>query len=61
MLQKQGYLETVQCELEDALRLEATNDDIQNSNEGIKLVKWLRKRRRIMKRVFRLMRRVENG
>ncbi len=53
-----GSLFTEQNDLEDALRLEATFDDINNSQEGMALVRWLRKRHRIMKKIFRLLRRI---
>ena len=48
-------------ELEDALRLEAEAEDLQASEEGIALVRWLRKRRRIARRIRRLERRFENA
>lgn len=48
-------------ELEDALRMEAEPEDIQASEEGMDLVRWLRKRRRITRRIQRLERRMENA
>ena len=48
-------------ELEDALRLEAEAEDLQANEEGIALVRWLRKRRRIARRIRRLERRFENA
>lgn len=41
-------------ELEDALRLEAEPEDIKTSDEGVALVKWLKKCRRILQRIQRL-------
>ena len=48
-------------ELEDALRLEAEAEDLQANEEWIALVRWLRKRRRIARRIRRLERRFENA
>lgn len=48
-------------ELEDALRLEAEAEDLQTNEEGIVLVRWLRKRRRIARRIQRIERRFENA
>ena len=48
-------------ELEDALRLEAEAEDLRSTEEGIALVRWLRKRRRIARRIQRIERRFENA
>lgn len=48
-------------ELEDALRLEAEAEDLRSAEEGIALVRWLRKRRRIARRIRRLERRLEHA
>ena len=48
-------------ELEDALRLEAEAEDLQANEEGVALVRWLRKRRRIARRIQRHERRFENA
>lgn len=53
--------DVLQCELEDALWLEITPEEITNTEDGVALLKWLRKRRRMIRKVFRILRRIENG
>ena len=42
-------------ELEDALRLETTPEEIKNDKYGMKLYKWLRRRRRKMTTILKLI------
>ena len=48
-------------ELEDALRMEANSEDLQSSEEGLALVRWLRKCQRILRRIRRLERKMEDA
>ena len=51
----------IQDELEDAPRMEADVEDIEACEEGIALLKWLRRRRRIVRRIRRLEGRLERA
>lgn len=42
-------------ELEDALRLETTPEEIKSDKYGMKLYKWLRRRRRKMIKILKLL------
>lgn len=42
-------------ELEDALRLETTPEEIKNDKDGMKLYRWLRRRRRKMTTILKLI------
>lgn len=42
-------------ELEDALRLETTLEEIKNDKDGMKLYRWLRRRRRKMTTILKLI------
>lgn len=53
--------ENCRDELEDALRMEAEPEDLEASEEGVALARWLRKRRRIGRRIVRLVRRMEHA
>ena len=53
--------ENCRDELEDALRMEAEPEDLEASEEGVALARWLRKRRRIGRRIVRLVRRIEHA
>ena len=41
--------------LEDALRLESTPEEVKETKDGKKLMKYLRRRRRIMSRFTRIL------
>ena len=53
--------DVMQRELEDALRMEITTEQITNTEDGVALLRWLQKRRRMIRKVFRILRRIENG
>lgn len=44
-----------QNSLEDALRLESIPEEVNETKEGKKLLKWLRRRRRVTKRVIKVL------
>lgn len=44
--------------LEDALRLESTPEEVKETKEGKKLLKWLRRRRRIMNRFDKVLKKI---
>jgi hypothetical protein len=44
-----------QNSLEDALRLESIPGEVNETKEGKKLLKWLRRRRRVTKRVVKVL------
>lgn len=44
-----------QNSLEDALRLESIPEEVNETKEGKKLLKWLRRRRRVTKRVVKVL------
>lgn len=44
--------------LEDALRLESTPEEIKETKEGKKLLKWLRRRRRITDRIAKVLKKI---
>ena len=41
--------------LEDALRLESTPDEVKETKDGKKLLKWLRRRRRVTNRLVKVL------
>lgn len=44
-----------QDSLEDALRLESTPEEVKETKDGKKLLKWLRHRRRVINRVVKIL------
>lgn len=44
-----------QDSLEDALRLESTPEEVEDTKDGAKLLKWLRRRRRLTNRFVKVM------
>jgi hypothetical protein len=52
---------TTQYDLEDVLRLESTPEDVKETKEGKRLLRWLRRRRRLIKFVEMILRRKVNG
>ena len=44
-----------QNSLEDALRLESTPDEVKETKDGKKLLKWLRRRRRVTNRLVKVL------
>lgn len=44
-----------QNSLEDALRLESIPEEVNETKEGKKLLKWLRRRRRVTNRVVKVL------
>lgn len=44
-----------QNSLEDALRLESIPEEVNETKEGKKLLKWLRRRRRVTKRAVKVL------
>ena len=44
-----------QNSLEDALRLESTPDEVKETKDGKKLLKWLRRRRRVTSRIVKIL------
>ena len=57
----ENKLDIIQHELEDALQMEITDEEIKNTEYGTALLKWLRKRRRKIEKIFRILRRIDNG
>lgn len=47
---------TTQYDLEDVLRLESTPEEVKETKEGKRLLRWLRRRRRLIKFVERILR-----
>lgn len=50
--------------LEDALRLESTPEEVKETKEGKKLLRWLRRRRRVTNRITKVLKKIkgeENG
>ena len=41
--------------LEDALRMESTPEEIEETKDGKKLLKWLRHRRHVTNRIVKIM------
>ena len=41
--------------LEDALRLESTPEEVKDTEDGCKLLKWLRRRRSIVNRCVKIL------
>ena len=48
-------LRTSQDDLEDALRLESTPEEVKETKEGKMLLRWLRRRRRMTNRLAKAM------
>lgn len=44
-----------QNSLEDALRLESIPEEVNETKDGKKLLKWLRRRRRVTNRVVKVL------
>lgn len=44
-----------QNSLEDALRMESTPEEVKETKDGKKLLKWIRRRRRVMNRLVRVL------
>jgi hypothetical protein len=44
-----------QDSLEDALRLESTPEEVKETKDGKKLLKWLRRRRRVTNRFVKVL------
>ena len=44
--------------LEDALRLESTPEDVQESKDGKQLLKYLRYRRRVIGRIVKILNKI---
>ena len=44
-----------QNSLEDALRLESTPEEVKETKDGKKLLKWLRRRRRVTNRLVKAL------
>jgi hypothetical protein len=44
-----------QDSLEDALRLESTPEEVKETKDGKKLLKWLRRRRRATNRIVKIL------
>lgn len=44
-----------QDSLEDALRLESTPEEVNETKDGKKLLRWLRRRRRLTNRFVRVL------
>lgn len=44
--------------LEDALRLEITPEEVKQTNEGKKLLRWLRWRRRVTNRLAKVLKKI---
>ncbi len=49
----------VQNSLEDALRLEATPEEVKETKDGKKLLGYLRRRRRVVNRVIKVLQKIE--
>ena len=46
------HLQKTQLDFEDALRIETTYEEVKDTKEGRQLLKYLRKRRRIIQRLI---------
>jgi hypothetical protein len=44
--------------LEDALRLESTPEEVNDTKEGKKLIRWLRWRRRVTNRLAKILKKI---
>ena len=44
--------------LEDALRLETTPEEVKETPEGKKLLRWLRRRRRVTNRLAKVLNKI---
>lgn len=44
-----------QDSLEDALRMESTPEEVKETKDGRKLLKWIRRRRRVTNRLVRVL------
>ena len=44
--------------LEDALRLESTPEEIKETKEGKKLLRWIRRRRRVVNRLEKILKKI---
>lgn len=44
-----------QDSLEDALRLESTPEEVKETKDGRKLLRWIRRRRRVTNRLVRVL------
>ena len=44
--------------LEDALRLESTPEEVKETKEGKKLLRWLRRRRRLANRLVKVLKKI---
>jgi hypothetical protein len=44
--------------LEDALRLESTPEEVKETKEGKKLLRWLRRRRRVTNRITKVLKKI---
>ncbi len=47
-----------QYALEDALRLESTPEEIKETKDGKKLLKWIRRRRRMINRLAKVLKKI---
>ena len=52
-------LKQIQQELEDALKLEIDYEQIKDTKDGKKLLKFLRKRRRIIDNISKILERID--
>ena len=44
-----------QASLEDALRLESIPEEVAGTKDGKRLLKWLRRRRRVVNRIVKIL------
>jgi hypothetical protein len=44
--------------LEDVLRMESTPEEVKETKEGKKLLKWLRRRRRVTNRLAKVLKKI---
>ena len=44
-----------QNSLEDALRMESTPEEVKETKDGKKLLRWIRRRRRVTNRLVRVL------
>ena len=44
--------------LEDALRLESTPEEVKETKDGKKLIRWLRRRRRLANRLAKVLKKI---
>ena len=44
--------------LEDTLRLESTPEEVKETKEGKKLLRWIRRRRRVVNRLARILNKI---